>query len=162
MKNKFAGKCTSCGGHVPAGEGIYVRAGTGQRSTVTHAGNCPSYAAAAAPVEGVDALDAFGFFVEQNWRKRIGPAPQTQAEDDMRQLFIMTAGLGGETGEVLELLKKHIRDGREIRADLTHELGDVLHYWMRICAQFGLRPHDVIAANIKKISERATKRAGQS
>lgn len=80
----------------------------------------------------------------------------------MRQLFIMTAGLGGETGEVLELLKKHIRDGREIKADLMHELGDVLHYLVRLCIWAGLRPRDVIAANIAKLTARNAKRATKS
>jgi|DEB19_MinimDraft_3_1074340.scaffolds.fasta_scaffold261375_1 NTP pyrophosphatase (non-canonical NTP hydrolase) len=42
-------------------------------------------------------------------------------------------GLSGETGELIDLLKKHIFYGRPLDQEaLLSELGDVLHYYMRI------------------------------
>jgi hypothetical protein len=43
--------------------------------------------------------------------------------------YIMAVGLGGETGEVLEVLKKSVRDGKspELKQNLTLELGDALY-----------------------------------
>lgn len=66
----------------------------------------------------------------------------------------MTAGLAGETGEVVEVLKKHVRDGKLRREDLILELGDVLHYWTRICQEFSLDPDVVMDANIRKLQLR--------
>nr|WP_256489658.1 MazG nucleotide pyrophosphohydrolase domain-containing protein [Dyella lutea] len=70
----------------------------------------------------------------------------------------MSVGLGGEAGEVQELLKKHVRDGREIHDDLLLELGDVLHYLTRIAAQFGMTLEQIMLANREKIERRHAKR----
>lgn len=66
-------------------------------------------------------------------------------------------GLNGEAGEVAEKVKKHIRDGGtiyELRDKLVGELGDVIFYWTRMCVEAGVNPHDVIEANIDKLSSR--------
>lgn len=76
---------------------------------------------------------------------------------DLRNRFIMTAGLGGETGEVLELLKKEVRDDKEIHDDLLLELGDVLYYLTMITISHGFNLEDVIYANVKKLTERYNK-----
>lgn len=68
------------------------------------------------------------------------------------EMFITTCGLIGELGEVMEHLKKHTRDGKELSADvLSKEMGDVLFYWCRMCDHLGLNPASVIQANIDKI-----------
>jgi NTP pyrophosphatase (non-canonical NTP hydrolase) len=72
-----------------------------------------------------------------------------------RDLTIMGFGLAGETGEVMEILKKRIRDGYFDSEHLKKELGDVIYYWVRICKAFGLRPTDVLQANVDKINSRA-------
>lgn len=69
-------------------------------------------------------------------------------------LAVIGFGLGGECGEVLEILKKYVRDGKYSRAHLKKELGDVAYYWARICHKFGFEPADVLAANVAKIRGR--------
>jgi len=79
----------------------------------------------------------------------------------LRELFIMAVGIGGEAGEVQELLKKHVRDGLEIHDDLLLELGDVLHYLTRIATQFGFTLDQVMGANCEKIEARHAKRVAR-
>ena len=71
-----------------------------------------------------------------------------------RDITIMSLGLGGETGEVLELLKKRVRDDTLDLNHLKKELGDVLYYWSMLCNAFGLSPTDVMAANMEKVNGR--------
>lgn len=98
--------------------------------------------------------DEYQQWVEQNWNRR----GYDREPNELRELFIMSVGIGGEAGEVQELLKKHVRDGREIRDDLRLELGDVLHYLTRIAAQFGMTLGEVMLANREKIERRHEKR----
>lgn len=71
-----------------------------------------------------------------------------------RDRTIATMGLAGETGEVMELLKKRIRDDKLDVNALAKELGDVLYYWCRICRMFGLDPQRVLELNVEKIESR--------
>lgn len=71
-------------------------------------------------------------------------------------------GLGGETGEVLEKIKKIVRDQRgavtnENRVAITKEIGDVLWYVASICKEFGLDMGDVAQTNLNKLAARAVK-----
>lgn len=71
----------------------------------------------------------------------------------------MTVGLAGETGEVMEILKKKVRDGsfyfdEEEKEHLVEELGDVLYYLTMICNRHEIRLSDVIDANVDKLNKR--------
>ncbi len=94
-------------------------------------------------------IDQFGRFTEDMWFSK------DSNKDNTRSIAIMSLGLAGETGEVIEYLKKYIRDGTEPDRDLfKKELGDVLYYWARIVRQFGFQPSEVIAANVAKLEGR--------
>ena len=93
-------------------------------------------------------------WVNLNWNRR----GYEREQNELRELYIMGLGIGGEAGEVQELLKKHVRDDREIVDDLLLELGDVLHYLTRIASQFGITLEEVMAANHEKIERRHAKR----
>ena len=68
-------------------------------------------------------IEDFATWVEAGWTRKVG-TPQ----DDLRELAVMTLGLPGEVGEVIEHIKKEIRgDGPLDREKLQLELGDVLH-----------------------------------
>lgn len=73
---------------------------------------------------------------------------------DLEHMYIITAGLAGETGEVIEILKKRVRDGKFDRDALILELGDVIHYWCQILARFDITPTEVFEANITKLEAR--------
>lgn len=68
-------------------------------------------------------------------------------------------GLAGETGEVLEKIKKIFRDenGRltkEKKQELKKELGDVLWYLSQLSLQLGFSLSEVAEANIDKLAIR--------
>ena len=92
-------------------------------------------------------IDEFGQFTVDMWFS----AP----EDDIKSLAIMTLGLAGETGEVVEPIKKFIRDGTVPDNEmLKKELGDCFYYLCRICKYFGYYPSEVLKANIEKLKSR--------
>ena len=64
-------------------------------------------------------------------------------------------GLCGESGEVADLLKKHIFHGEDLDLDnLKKELGDVCWYIAQICNAAGLKLEDVMRGNIEKLKRR--------
>lgn len=91
-------------------------------------------------------IDEFFAWTNDRW--------QGYRRDDLEQMYIITAGLAGETGEVIEILKKRVRDGKFDRDDLILELGDVVHYWCRILNRFDITPDQVFAANVAKLEAR--------
>jgi len=74
---------------------------------------------------------------------------------NLRDLFICSTGLPGETGEVCEKLKKYVRDGTLDKDALCRELGDVLYYLTAIALAFGLTLDQVMQANMDKLLDRA-------
>jgi len=98
--------------------------------------------------------EEFEEFVEKMW--------WAGGKDPVKSFTIMGLGIGGEAGEVQELLKKHVRDGREIRGDVLLELGDVLYYVTRIGRHFGYSLDDIMSANVDKLMARKAKKDGWS
>jgi NTP pyrophosphatase (non-canonical NTP hydrolase) len=48
-------------------------------------------------------------------------------------ILLSTLGLAGEVGEVIEIIKKAIRDRNLNKTDLELELGDILAYLSLLC-----------------------------
>lgn len=67
-------------------------------------------------------------------------------------------GLAGEAGEVMELLKKHHRDGKHPGESLKLELGDLLHYLTVIARSYGWSLEDLMEANVTKLKARDAQR----
>lgn len=70
-----------------------------------------------------------------------------------------TLGLAGETGEVVEKIKRIMRDkemkiDRTIKKEITKELGDVLWYLAQLATELGLSLEEIATKNIKKLSSR--------
>lgn len=72
-------------------------------------------------------------------------------------------GLAGETGEVVDIIKKTIRNqdvSSELtvesskRDDLFFELGDVMWYWCALVKDLGFNPEDIMEGNIQKLKAR--------
>lgn len=101
--------------------------------------------AAASVIETPDSIDDYAVWARKMWMS------DTIEE---RDITIMSLGLPGETGEVIELLKKRVRDGNLDLKNLKKELGDVLYYWAMLCVAFGFKPSEVIETNQEKINSR--------
>ena len=72
-----------------------------------------------------------------------------------KRLMENTLGLVGETGEIAEKIKKHIRDGNSLdTADMTKELGDALFYLAGLAGYFGIRFSSVASTNLNKLYDR--------
>jgi NTP pyrophosphatase (non-canonical NTP hydrolase) len=74
-----------------------------------------------------------------------------------------TLGLAGETGEVVEKVKKLVRDldisdatqvSEEKRAEIQKEMGDVLWYLAQLSTEFDLSFEAVAQMNIEKLASR--------
>ena len=63
-------------------------------------------------------------------------------------------GLAGEAGEVADVVKKLLRDGKLNGDDFVEELGDVVYYWACLCVAAGRRPSDLLAQSRRKIQSR--------
>ena len=93
-------------------------------------------------------IDKYAQWTEQVWFSSENKTP------DERDFTIMSLGLAGEVGEVMEILKKRVRDNHFSQNDLIKELGDVGYYWARLCRAFNLDPSQVLQQNQKKIESR--------
>ena len=69
------------------------------------------------------------------------------------KIIYPTLGLCGESGEVAEKIKKHIRDGKSLNG-LKKELGDVLWYIAALAEDLDISLQDVAELNIQKLSDR--------
>lgn len=70
-------------------------------------------------------------------------------------LIVYSLGIIGEVGEVIDCIKKSMRD--EVPADLEHlkeELGDVLWYICNLATNYHIDMQDVIDSNVNKLKAR--------
>lgn len=75
--------------------------------------------------------------------------------DGDSDLAYLTLGMVGETGEVAEHIKKHLRHGKPLDyAELKKELGDALWYLAVMAYELGFRLEDIAADNIVKLKNR--------
>lgn len=101
----------------------------------------------------VSHADVFEGYVESNF----GLAKNGSVD---RTYAIMIAGAAGETGEVLEHVKKVIRDNDANfdtypkREEALLEFGDAFHYLTRLYRLFGFTYEQIVQANMKKLDER--------
>lgn len=65
--------------------------------------------------------------------------------------------LSGETGELLSLVAKFIRDGKLDMDLVKKELGDILWCLAAVAGDYGFTLDDVATANLQKLSKRASR-----
>lgn len=68
-------------------------------------------------------------------------------------------GLAGESGEVVEKIKKIVRNDKgkvtdEARSEIFKELGDVLWYISQLATELDLSLEEIATTNIKKLADR--------
>ena len=98
-------------------------------------------------------LDAYTDFCESVWVTPLGTSPNEDGSLS-KSAQVMTLGLAGEVGEVMEYIKKYVRDGTVNGDLLRKELGDVFFYWCMIARHFGFTPEEIINANVEKLQGR--------
>jgi len=73
-------------------------------------------------------------------------------------LLTGAVGLGSESGEFQEIVKKMLFQGKPLNDDnifhMKRELGDIAWYWVNACNALGLDPNEVIAENVEKLKAR--------
>ena len=74
------------------------------------------------------------------------------------RLLTAALGLGSETGEFVEIVKKMFLQGKPPSEDnifhMKRELGDIMWYWTTACAALDLDPYEVISENQEKLASR--------
>lgn len=83
-------------------------------------------------------LDAYA-----GWTARLWMSSLAGIQD--RDRTIMSLGLGGETGEVMEVVEALDLGHPLDREWACKEMGDVMYYWARLGEAFGLRLRDIMA-----------------
>jgi NTP pyrophosphatase (non-canonical NTP hydrolase) len=67
-------------------------------------------------------------------------------------------GLGSESGEFQEIVKKMLFQGKPLNDDniyhMKRELGDIAWYLVNACNALGIDPNEVIAENVEKLKAR--------
>lgn len=84
-------------------------------------------------------------------------AMRTCKKFEKREEAIANVGLGlaGESGEVADILKKHLVSGKELdKEHLKEELGDVLWYIAEACEVFDIDMQQVASGNVEKLMKR--------
>ena len=67
-------------------------------------------------------------------------------------------GLCGESGEVIDIVKKHHAQGHELdKEKIIEELGDVCWYIAEIATVLDVKLEDILEGNIEKLSKRYKK-----
>lgn len=81
---------------------------------------------------------------------------RTCSVSDPKELLTLTAlGIAGESGEVVDTVKKVLYHAHEL--DVSHlckELGDLLWYMVLLCDTVGLTLDDVMQTNVEKLRRR--------
>lgn len=74
------------------------------------------------------------------------------------RLLTAALGLGSETGEFVEIVKKIFLQGKPASEEnifhMKRELGDIMWYWATACIALKLDPYEVIKENQDKLEQR--------
>lgn len=80
-------------------------------------------------------------------------------DTEERMLMYLSMGFAGETGEILNKLKKVLRDDNgvitpEKKKEVAKELGDALWYLSQLAQALNTSLNDVARSNIEKLASR--------
>ena len=84
-------------------------------------------------------------------------ALRTMNPDLTKQEMLINSmmGLCGESGEAIDLVKKHLFHGHELDKDkLAKELGDIAWYLAEAAQAIGVPLEEILRANIEKLKKR--------
>jgi NTP pyrophosphatase (non-canonical NTP hydrolase) len=89
----------------------------------------------------------------QEASKRTMPKPKILYSEMDKSNYAM--GLAGESGEVVDLIKKEVHHKHTIDVKkVKDELGDVLHYLSGLATMYGFTLEEVAMGNVEKLMRR--------
>ncbi|MBA4541964.1 nucleoside triphosphate pyrophosphohydrolase family protein [Thermoactinomyces daqus] len=87
--------------------------------------------------------------------RKLARRTMNQSLTKREQLTMLALGLGGEAGEVADLIKKVVFHGHEMDRDkLIKESGDVIWYMENLLDYFDIPMSEVYETNIQKLLSR--------
>ncbi len=93
--------------------------------------------------------------MEANEYQKLAMKTLNPALGEKEVLINAVMGLCGESGEAIDLVKKHLFQGHELdREGLIKELGDVAWYLAEASTALGVSLSEVLEGNIKKLESR--------
>ena len=83
---------------------------------------------------------------------------ESKSPIESARLITAALGLGSETGEFVEIVKKMFLQGKPPSEEnifhMKRELGDIMWYWVTACSALDLDPFEVIKENQDKLEAR--------
>ncbi len=100
-------------------------------------------------------ITIFQRYVDEETR----PLINARRTDEVCEFLAVSNALGGEVGELQNIVKKIVRGGyfydtHNLHDELILEAGDVLHYFLRLLRAANIDLDTVMEANIAKLEER--------
>lgn len=108
-----------------------------------------------------------------NFKEFFDTVKETAQYKNHNRVIYPALGLGGESGEVIDIVKKAIRyqekgeefslvqkdskGNRDRTEDMKLELGDVQWYWCNLVLDLGFDPEELFQMNYDKLRERYKK-----
>jgi NTP pyrophosphatase (non-canonical NTP hydrolase) len=93
--------------------------------------------------------------MELNEYQKLAMITKKEWENKDAELIDSALGLCGESGEVADIIKKHLAGSKEMNLDdLKKELGDVLWYLAETCDYLNISLDEIAKLNIEKLKKR--------
>jgi len=93
-----------------------------------------------------------------NTRQLVRKLEELDSEVNIALLLTGAIGMASEGGELSEIVKKCVFQGKPLNEDtifhMKRELGDIMWYWINACRALNLDPNDVVAENVHKLEAR--------
>ena len=90
-----------------------------------------------------------------NEYQRLAMTTLNPALDKRDVLINSVMGLCGESGEAIDIVKKHLHQGHGLdKAALAKELGDIAWYLAEAATALDMELEDILRANIEKLKAR--------
>jgi len=72
----------------------------------------------------------------------------------LQSLLYWTTAIAGECGELCNLVKKQVRDEKDLSADIGKEIADVVIYADLLATRMGFRLEDLVRLKFNEVSDR--------
>ena len=91
----------------------------------------------------------------KQYQKEVLRTVNQSIENDEEKLKNFSLGLGGETGELLDLFKKYFYHGHKYdKNKIKKEMGDIMWYLCNIANIFKFDMEEIMELNINKLRKR--------